>query len=199
MAPVSERPEPMNLRRFLVRRSGCWLAPLLLLPIAASAADERGPYDEGQRIQIKGVLTDAAGAAQPGRAVMLEAYRRAFDLRSLNPRSRGDKKGLVQRVTQTAGDGSYALEWPWNDYYNRFELSVGSFDAGEFEAVERIDLSQRILQGSPVIVSFVLGKTATAAAAGRKPSAAPSPAPPAAASAGSARLQRSRRRGRSRP
>jgi hypothetical protein len=117
-----------------------------------------GPYDLGEVIEIQGVVTDGTGAPQAGRAVILEVYRRAVDVRALNFRDRGrSKQGLVQRTTTTDERGRYLFRWPWHDYYNRFEVAVGRFGEEGFEVVERADLSQRVLRGSPVTVSFILG------------------------------------------
>lgn len=158
----------MNVRQLL---SGSVSAPtlglLVALPFAAAAEAQ---YPEGQIIEIKGAITDADGAAAPGKTVLLEVYRRAFDLRRLNPRNR-HKQGLVQREVETDKEGRYLLRWPWHDYYNRFELSVGDYGAEGFEVLERADLSQRMKQGSPVIVSFVLRGEPTAASAPHSASA----------------------------
>lgn len=151
----------MNFRR-LLSGSVCAPASGLLLALSLAAVAE-AQYPEGQVIEIKGAITDAGGAAAQGKTVRLEVYRRAFDLSSLNPRS-SKKKGLVLREVETDEQGRYVLRWPWHDYYNRFELSVGDYGAEGFEVLERADLSQRMKQGSPVIVSFVLR---------REPSAAP--------------------------
>ncbi|MDH3404751.1 MAG: carboxypeptidase-like regulatory domain-containing protein [Acidobacteriota bacterium] len=187
----------MNVRRRLVC---CSLSVFLgLVAAAPGSAAERPTYGEGRRIEIQGVVTDAAGAAQPGRTVMLEAYHHGFDLSSLNPRKRGEKKGLVQRTAVTDAEGRYALEWPWHDYYNRFELAVGDARTDGFRALERVDLSQRILQGSPVIVSFRLGAAPGGAASGGARAAAPeragsgpAPAPVAAVPPGEQERVRSR-------
>jgi hypothetical protein len=182
------RPRPL-----LASHPGVLAALCLCLPLAAVAAES--PYSQGEIIEIQGVVTDALGTPQAGRAVVLEVYRRAFDLRSLNFRDRGhSKQGLVQRTTTTDGRGRYLFRWPWHDYYNRFEVSVGRFGDEGFEVQERTDLSQRILRGSPVTVSFTLGAIRQPAntplprqpAAGRSTTPAPSSAttaPPVAAPA----------------
>jgi hypothetical protein len=151
----------MNVRQLL---SGSVFAPAsgLLLALSLAAVAE-AQYPEGQIVEIKGAITDAHGTAAAGKTVRLEVYRRAFDLSSLNPRS-SKKKGLVLREVETDDQGRYLIRWPWHDYYNRFELSVGDYGAEGFAVLERADLSQRMKRGSPVIVSFLLR---------REPSSAP--------------------------
>ncbi len=138
------------------------LALAATLPATAWAA--RAPYREGQEIEITGAVTDSAGRPLEGRTVVLEVYRRGFDLRSMNPRKMGSaKKGLQQRTVTTDEIGRYTLVWEWHDYYNRFEVSVGDFGPDGYFVEERADLSRRVLRGSPVIVSFVLGDGAVGA------------------------------------
>lgn len=142
----------MISRRFT---SNCVLFALVALLLASPTWAADVPYAEGDVIEIKGVVTDASGTPQAGKTVELEAYRRAF---SFNPRKMGKtKKGLVQRTVTTDADGRYALQWQWYDYFNRFELTVGDFGSEGYQVLERTDLSRRILRGSPMIVSFVLG------------------------------------------
>jgi hypothetical protein len=128
----------------------------LLLLASLAPAVAASPYSEGQVIEITGAVTDADGNVQPGKTVVLQVYRHAFSLSGRN------KKGLVDRSTVTDASGRYALQWPWHDYYNRFELSVGDFGPEGFAVLEKVDLSRRILRGSPVITSFILGDAPTA-------------------------------------
>ena len=163
-----------------MRRHSALAAAILLLTFSAAATVARVQYSEGQVIEIKGAVTNANGVAQAGKTVIFEAYRKGFGLRNLNPRQLGrNKRGLVERTTTTDEQGRYAFEWPWHDYYNRFELSLGAFDATGFVIQEKIDISQRIRRGSPLIVSFVTGGE-TGAAAGPA-----TPVPDSAATASS--------------
>ncbi len=152
------------------------LALALACMAIAGPAAARAPFAEGQEIEITGAVTDAAGNPLKGRTVVLEVYRRGFSLKSLSPRQMGrSKQGLQQRTAITDKIGRYAITWTWHDYYNRFELSVGDFGADGYYVEDRADLSRRILRGSPVIVSFVLGDdpAETAAPSRRSESASP--------------------------
>lgn len=151
----------------------------MLVAAPATAAD--APYVEGDVIEIRGIVTDRAGNPLPGKTVSLEAYRKAF---SFKPSDLGKtRKGLVERSTTSGEDGRYSLRWQWYDYFNRFELSVGDFGPDGYVVLERADLSRRILRGSPVTVSFIVGDTpaASGAASSRPttstPPAATSPSP----------------------
>ena len=64
-------------------------------------------------------------------------------------------------VTTSDEAGEYTLAWPWHEYYNRFRLVVGVpvKEAGgedQLRIVEQIDLTTRIEQGTPVVVSMVI-------------------------------------------
>ena len=172
MTPVSGRPHSMNSRQ-LSRRGICVAVMGMLLGLSAPApATADSPYREGEIIEITGAVTDADGNAQAGKTVVLQVYRRTSGLGSLNPRQFGrSKKGLVDRTTTTEADGRYLLQWPWHDYYNRFELSVGDFTAEGFEVIEKVDLSRRMPRGSPVIISFILGDGSSAPVAESSPAA----------------------------
>lgn len=153
------------------------LSALALAPLAAHAA--RAPYEEGQEIEITGAVTDGDGRPLSGRTVVLEVYRRGFSLRSLSPSEMGrSKKGLQQRTAITDEIGRYTITWPWHDYYNRFELSVGDFGDDGYYVEERADLSRRVMRGSPVIVSFVIGESTGGAVAPAPAGAVTTPAQP---------------------
>jgi hypothetical protein len=66
------------------------------------------------------------------------------------------RKDLTARQLYTLSQGTNRVLGS-HDYYNRFEVAVGRFGEEGFEVVERADLSQRVLRGSPVTVSFILG------------------------------------------
>ena len=131
---------------------------LLLLAVATDAA--AGPYSEGQQIEITGVVTDGDGLPLPNVRVVLEASRKTFKFRRLS-RTTSDRRRLA---ATTDSRGEYTLAWPWHDQFNRFELVVGVPDrrAGgkeELQVLERIDLSRRILHGSPVVVNLTIADT----------------------------------------
>jgi len=146
----------MNARHLF---NACVAGAILTLLTASEAPAQDGiPYPEGQVVEITGAVANADGSPATGRTVVLEAFRRGFDMRDLDPRNFGrNKKGLVERTTTTDETGRYLFRWSWHEYWNRFEVSVGEFGREGFEVLARADLSQRILRGTPVRVSFVLG------------------------------------------
>jgi hypothetical protein len=120
------------------------------MPAAAS------PYDDGDRIRLTGLVTDAEGRPIPGLQVVLEAGRRYFSLREL----RRTEKDVERVGAVTNAQGEYSLEWTWDDYFNHFELLAGvnvrHARAEALEVLEREDVSKRVLAGSPVVVSVVV-------------------------------------------
>jgi len=126
------------------------LAPGLAAPAAAS------PYADGDRVRFAGVVTDAAGRPLPGAQVVLEAGHRYISLRELRRTDRD-----VRRVSVTTdAQGEYAIEWPWDGYYNHFVLLAGvTVRHGReenLEVLEREDVSERVLAGSPVVSAIVV-------------------------------------------
>lgn len=134
------------------------LAAVLIL-VAEPAAAARGPA-EGTEIVVTGTVTDGAGSPVEGVTLDLTAARRAFSLRDFRIRERGSRS---LRAT-TGRDGSFEIRWLFHPYYNRFELVAGvevGLAGGEtaLRPLERRDLSKRIRQGSPVVVTFALADT----------------------------------------
>ncbi len=142
------RPWARRLARALVVPACAAL--LLALPAAA------GVYDEGQKVLLTGLVTDAAGQPIPDLQVVLEASRSFFDIRKLG-RTQKDLRRLSGLTNER---GEYNLEWPWSRYYNHFELVVGvavRHAGGEhLRVLERHDISQKIKQGSPVVSALVV-------------------------------------------
>jgi hypothetical protein len=137
------------------------LALALALLVAAFAAVGAAPaaasrYHDGDRVQFTGLVTDAAGKPVAGVQVALEAARSYISLRELR---RAEKD--VRRVSATTNaQGEYALEWPWDSYFNRFELLAGvNVRRGReesLEVLERENVSERVLAGSPVVSAIVI-------------------------------------------
>ncbi len=151
-------------------------SPLRLLAVAAIFAavpvQARAPYAEGEEIEITGTVTDAAGRPVPGATVLLEAWRVEWSFRAINLTDRGRTavEGVTRR-TETDAAGRFSLDWPWHDYYNRFELAAG-FTAGatgaeRFRELARVDLRPRITEGTPVVANLSIAEAAAASAADR--------------------------------
>lgn len=137
--------------RFPTRRLG----PILLASLLA-ASPLPAAYDEGERVRLTGLVTDPAGQPLSGLHVVLEASRSYFDVRHFQRA----KKDTARLSGITNDRGEYSLEWPWNDYYNAFDLVVGvpiRRAGGErLKVLERIDLTRRIERGSPVVSAVVV-------------------------------------------
>jgi hypothetical protein len=130
------------------------LSVLSAIPAPAAAAR----YAQGERVQMTGNVTDAQGQPLPDVRVTFEATRTYFSVREL--RRTEDKE--VRRVSATTNAaGQYTLEWPWDSYFNHFELVAGVpvrvKGGGErLEELSRQDVTRRVLAGSPAVVSLTV-------------------------------------------
>lgn len=131
---------------------GPWAAALAaVLAVVAAAPLAAGPYREGKVIEIVGRVDGPGGEPVPEVKVVLEASRRTFSFSRLARTTRDATS--VAAVTDR--DGRFSIEWKWQDFYNHFELVAGvdvprGGQQPAFRAFDRLDLSSRILQGTPV-------------------------------------------------
>jgi hypothetical protein len=140
-------------------RAAALAAALCIALLAASAIPTAAgdtTYKEGDKVQLTGVVTDASGGPVPGLKVVLEMGRTYLSLRQLR-RSEKD----VRRVGAVSGaHGEYTIEWPWDSYFNHFEILAGVTvrRGGEesLQVLEREDVSDRVKDGSPVTVPIVV-------------------------------------------
>jgi hypothetical protein len=157
MIPSTQRPAaaPPASRR----NRGPAVAGLLLALIASHPAAARSPYAQGEEILFTGIVTNAEGLPISGLQVALEASRAAFNFRRLS-RVRENARRLA---TVTDESGEFTLPWPWDDYYNRFDLIVAvpvrTTEGEELVELQRVDLSRRTMQGSPVVSAVQLADT----------------------------------------
>ena len=147
----------MNIqsRRSLVPPALLGLLGVLLAGAFAPAVAAR--YAQGERVQVTGVVADAQGQPLPEVRVTFEATRTYFSIRVL--RRTADKE--VRRVSVTTNAaGVYTLEWPWDSYFNHFEVVVGvpvRTRTGErLEELARQDATRRVLAGSPTVVAVTV-------------------------------------------
>jgi len=147
------------LRSTTLRR--LMLAPLLLLLVSPAVSPVfAARYDQGERVQVTGIVTGRDGRPLQGIRVSLEASRSYFSLRQLRKTAADD----VRRVSAlTNATGEYTLEWPWDSYFNHFELVSGvpvrKGRQDRMEELAREDVTKRLLAGSPVVVSPVIENT----------------------------------------
>jgi hypothetical protein len=132
-----------------------WLLGLLAAGAFAPALAAR--YAQGERVQITGIVADAQGQPLPEVRVTFEATRTYFSMRQL--RRTADQE--IRRVSATTGAaGQYTLVWPWDSYFNHFEVVVGvpvRTRTGErLEELARQDVTRRVLAGSPAVVAVTV-------------------------------------------
>jgi hypothetical protein len=129
---------------------------LALLLLSAGPADA-ARYAQGERVQVTGLVADPQGKPLDGIRVTLEVSRRYFSVRTLR-RMAVDDVRRVSAVTDARGE--YTLEWPWDSYFNHFELTGGvpvrKGRTDRLEELARQDVTKRILGGSPVVVSLAI-------------------------------------------
>jgi len=132
-----------------------WLLGLFVAGAFAPAAAAR--YAQGERVQITGIVADAQGQPLPEVRVTFEATRTYFSMRQL--RRTSDQE--VRRVSATtSAAGEYTLVWPWDSYFNHFEVVVGvpvRTGSGErLEELARQDVTRRVTAGSPAVVAVTV-------------------------------------------
>lgn len=150
----------MHPRRNSFQPALLWLLGLLVAGSLTAAAAAR--YDQGQRIQVTGVVTDSQGQPINNIRVVLEVSRTYFSMREL--RRTADKD--VRRVSATTdARGNYTVEWPWDSYFNHFELVAGvpvhrrleSGQTGEtVQELARQDVTRRVEAGTPAVVGVTV-------------------------------------------
>ena len=142
-------------RRISFQPALLWLLGLLVAGSLTTAAAAR--YDQGQRIQVTGVVTDSQGQPINNVRVVLEVSRTYFSMREL--RRTADKD--VRRVSATTdARGNYTVEWPWDSYFNHFELVAGvpvHTKTGEtVQELARQDVTRRVDAGTPAVIGVTI-------------------------------------------
>lgn len=130
------------------------------LPASAQLRFSRGGYEPGQRVEVTGLVTDPAGRPLEDVQVVLELARETFDLRSFGR----TRKRVTPVAATTNARGEYTIVFPWDDYFNSFELVTGVTVRGprgeRLSELERLDLTRRIGKGSPVVATVVVQNAA---------------------------------------
>lgn len=123
------------------------------LPAPASALwrVKKSKYDRGEKVEFSGIVTDADGRPLPDVQVILEASRKEFRLR----RMRKEPVDTFRVTVDTGSRGEYSLIWPWNDYYNTYEIliAVPLRRKGQkaLEIIARVDITDRAEQTNPLM------------------------------------------------
>jgi len=127
------------------------------LAAAPAAALFKGPlYKPGEKVEITGLVTTPAGDPIDDVRVVLELSRKAFNFHKM-----WVTRGKVFKVSDTTNaKGEYTISFPWDDYYNEFDLVAGitvrGKDGDEFVELQRIDVEKRIEAASPAVVQVVI-------------------------------------------
>jgi hypothetical protein len=146
----------------LVRSPWVWVLVWALLLTAAPLSAARFGFSEarfsqGERVQVTGVVTDPQGRPLSDVRVTLEVTRTYFSIRKLQ-RTQTEEIRRVSAATDARGQ--FTLEWPWDNYFNHFELVVGVpvRKARKDSLVElwREDVTPRLSGGSPMVTSLVV-------------------------------------------
>ena len=124
----------------------------LLLPLKADAAwPWKKKYERGEKVELTGIVTDADGRPLDGVQLILEASRRAFRLRHL-ARETVDSFRVSAR---TGSRGDYSVLWPWNSYYNHYELLVAvpyrKKGRDTLEILHRVNVTDAAGKGNPIV------------------------------------------------
>ena len=143
--------------------AGAALVVFLFLFLGAAApADAAVRYDQGQRIQVTGLVADAQGQPLSDLRVELEVSRTYFSMRELRRTADPD---LRRVYATTNAHGEFTIEWPWDSYFNHFELVAGvpvhaRVEGGKLgervEELARQDITRRIQGGSPAVIAVTV-------------------------------------------
>jgi len=143
-----------QFRRLVLAPLALWLLTGLVQPAFAAR------YQQGDKVQVTGIVTSRDGKPIEGIRVALEASRSYFSLRQLR-KTQADDVRRVSAVTNARGE--YSVEWPWDSYFNHFEVVAGApvrkGKEDRLEELTREDVTKRLLAGSPVVVSPVIENT----------------------------------------
>ena len=137
------------------------LAATLLATVVDTAAlvAAKAPYDEGQSVQVTGVVTDGKGAPLADVTVTLEASRNGLDWRWL----KRVQRELTRFSAISNAHGEFSLSFPWSAYYNHYELTAGvpvrRPEGERVHVLERSDITARIKHGSPVVAGLAVQDT----------------------------------------
>lgn len=149
-APGARRP-----RQTLPRAAAATvLLALLVTLLAAPPAAAR--HEEGDRVEVTGLVTDPGGEPLPGVRVALEASRAVFSLRKFGRELRNTRRAAAV----TGERGEFTLEWPWDRYFNHYELVVGvpvrTAGGERFEVLERREVTRRLQRNDPMVITIAV-------------------------------------------
>ncbi len=150
-SPRSHRGCPGHPSRALVAGPGVFVglvAGALVGFVAGAPAHALSTLDP---VAIRGTVTDAGGHPLAGARVVLEASRKSL---------RSSENEVRRVVATTDAQGSYSMTWPWDPYFNRFQVEAGvAIRQGKeerFEVFERQSVSARSMETGAVVLPLVV-------------------------------------------
>jgi hypothetical protein len=134
-----------------------WIRTLVWVLLLAASPLAAARYAQGDRVQLTGVVTDPQGRPLSDVRVTLEVTRTYFSMRRLQ-RTQTEEIRRVSAATDASGQ--FTLNWPWDSYFNHFELVVGvpvrKNRKETLAELTREDVTQRLQGGSPMVASLVV-------------------------------------------
>ncbi|MBZ0112508.1 MAG: hypothetical protein K8J08_08615 [Thermoanaerobaculia bacterium] len=137
---------------------GLGLAPAVLGEVR-NPFTAKFPFATGERVEVDGILTDAVGKPLADVEIVLEMAKMRISLR---PPGR-EKANIARGATASDGDGNFALQWDWIPGFDRFEIiaavTVPEPTGKHLQVLQRLDITDRVRQGTPISVPFVVEDT----------------------------------------
>ncbi|HEX2253510.1 MAG TPA: carboxypeptidase-like regulatory domain-containing protein [Thermoanaerobaculia bacterium] len=132
------------------------LLAVLLAGALAWAPETHARREKGERVPVSGIVTDAEGQPLADVRVVLEASRAVFSLREF----RAVLRDTTRVAAVTDAQGQFRLEWPWDSFYNHFELVAGvpvrSGRGERFQELARSDVTRRVGGRGPVVATLLV-------------------------------------------
>lgn len=131
-----------------------------LLAASVGAAPAAAVHEQGDRVEVTGLVTGPDGRPLEDVRVVLRLIRETFDIRQF----RKVAKLTTPITTTTNARGEYTIPFPWDSYYNRFELVAGVPVRGpegeRLAELARTDLTRRVARDTTVVATLVVDNVA---------------------------------------
>lgn len=151
------QPRPTALARLARLVEVALLGLLLATGLAAPAAAD---HEQGTRVEVTGLVTDLDGRPLPDVRVVLRQVRETFAVFKFR---RIDER-TTPITTTTNARGEYSITFPYDDFYNRFELVAGVPVRGpegeRLSELAKTDVTRRVQRDTPVVATLVVENVA---------------------------------------
>jgi hypothetical protein len=126
------------------------IGALLAVPLRGMAQEQT------RTIQVSGVVSDAAGVPLPEVTVVFQAARRGLSLHGL----RMETGKTQERRVVTNRRGLYTLRWPYDPFYNHFqvrvEMPIRKADGEHTETLAQSELSGVRSASGPLVANLTV-------------------------------------------